>query len=146
MYKKIFFSLLSGALFGVGLTISGMTQPAKVIGFLNFAGLANPARFGIWDASLGFVMAGALAITIIGFSVTPRLGNKPWADTQFRLPTKKEIDIKLVAGSVLFGVGWGIAGYCPGPAFASLVSAGTDSAIFTAFLLVGMWLAKRITK
>lgn len=143
MVKKLVFALLSGALFAVGLVVSGMTQPPKVIGFLNVGGIFAPERFGAWDASLAFVMGGALLVTLIAYAVTPRKGNKPWAAPRFELPTRKDIDLRLVGGAALFGIGWGLAGYCPGPALASLLSGGLDVLAFVAALAVGMWAAKR---
>jgi uncharacterized protein len=142
MSKKIIFALLSGMLFAAGLVVSGMTQPAKVIAFLNVGGLFDSPRFGAWDPSLMFVMGGALVVTFIAFRVTPRLGKAPWAATQFRLPTRNDIDVKLVLGAALFGIGWGIAGYCPGPAFASILTGGADALTFTLFLVLGMLAAK----
>jgi uncharacterized protein len=146
MVKKLFFALLSGALFAVGLVVSGMTQPPKVIGFLNVGGLFAPARFGAWDASLAFVMGGALLVTLVAFAVTPRAGRKPWAAPRFELPTRKNIDGKLVVGAALFGIGWGLVGYCPGPALASLLYGGVDVAVFVAALALGMWAARRLVK
>jgi uncharacterized protein len=130
----------------VGLVVSGMTQPPKVIGFLNVGGIFSPGRFGAWDASLAFVMGGALLVTLIAFAVTPRKGRKPWAAPRFELPTRKEIDGKLVVGAALFGIGWGLVGYCPGPALASLLSGGLDAAVFVAALAIGMWAARRLVK
>ena len=146
MIKKLIFSLLSGALFALGLVVSGMTQTSKVIGFLNVGGIVNPQRFGAWDASLAFVMGGALLVTLVAFAVTPRTGNKPWAATHFELPSRKDIDSKLLLGAVLFGTGWGLAGYCPGPALASLLSGGMDVVVFTVALVLGMVLAKKLVK
>ena len=143
MLKKIAFALLSGALFAVGLVVSGMTQPAKVMGFLNVGGIFAPERFGAWDASLAFVMGGALLVTLVAFAVTPREGNTPWAAPSFELPKRQDIDRNLVLGAALFGVGWGLAGYCPGPAIASLLYGGLDAIYFIAALAVGMWTAKR---
>lgn len=143
MIKKWLAALLAGALFAAGLVVSGMTQPAKVIGFLNVAGMADPARFGAWDASLAFVMGGALCVTLLAFAVTPRPGRKPWLAESFQLPTRHDIDARLLAGAVLFGMGWGLAGYCPGPAIASLFTGGLDAIIFIAALAIGMGAAKR---
>ncbi len=143
MIKKIGFGLLSGGLFALGLVVSGMTQPAKVLGFLNVGGIFAPERFGAWDASLAFVMGGALLVTSMAFAITPRAFKKPWAAQRFELPTRKDIDIKLVAGAALFGIGWGLAGYCPGPALASLLSGGLDALVFVVALALGMWVAKR---
>ena len=146
MIKKIVFAALSGALFAMGLVVSGMTQPPKVIGFLNVGGIFAPERFGAWDASLAFVMGGALLVTLVAFAVTPRAGNRPWAAAKFELPMRKDIDAKLVVGATLFGIGWGLVGYCPGPALASLLTGGVDVIVFVAALAAGMWAARRFFK
>ena len=144
MIKKLTFALLSGALFAIGLVVSGMTQTSKVIGFLNVGAIVNPQRFGVWDASLAFVMGGALLVTWVAFAVTPRDGNKPWAAPRFELPSRKDIDRRLLLGAGLFGIGWGLAGYCPGPALASLLSGEMDVVVFTVALGLGMVLAKKL--
>jgi uncharacterized protein len=144
MIKKIAFGLAAGALFAAGLVVSGMTQTAKVINFLNFGGILAPERFGAWDASLAFVMGGALMITFVAFAITPTQGRKPWVSDKFDLPTRKDIDFKLVAGAAMFGTGWGLAGYCPGPAMASILSGGVDALVFAAALLVGLLFAKKL--
>ena len=146
MIKKIVFAALSGALFAMGLVVSGMTQPPKVLGFLNVGGLFAPQRFGAWDASLAFVMGGALMVTLVAFAVTPRAGKQPWAAASFDLPTRKDIDSKLVVGAAMFGIGWGLAGYCPGPALASLLVGGVDVIVFVAALAAGMCAAGRFVK
>ncbi len=144
MIKKIAFGLAAGALFAAGLVVLGMTQTAKVINFLNFGGIIAPERFGAWDASLVFVMGGAVMITFVAFAITPTQGRKPWVSDKFDLPTRKDIDFKLVAGAAMFGIGWGLAGYCPGPAMASVISGGVDALVFVAALLVGLLFAKRL--
>jgi uncharacterized protein len=144
MIKKIAFGLAAGALFAAGLVVSGMTQTAKVINFLNFGGIVAPERFGVWDASLAFVMGGALMITFVAFAITPTQGRKPWVSDKFDLPTRKDIDFKLLAGAAMFGMGWGLAGYCPGPAMASVISGGVDALVFVAALLVGLLTAKKL--
>jgi uncharacterized membrane protein YedE/YeeE len=134
---KNIFALIAGIMFAAGLVVSGMTQPAKVIGFLDITGK--------WDPSLAFVMSGALLVTLIAFAITPRRGKKPWFAAHFDLPTKnalKDVDAKLIIGAALFGVGWGLAGYCPGPSFAALYAGGLDIVIFVAAMLVGMYFAK----
>jgi uncharacterized protein len=140
---KIVFSIASGGLFALGLVVSGMTQPLKVLGFLNIGGIFAPDRFGPWDPSLAFVMGGAVLVSSIAFSRTPNAIKKPWFAEGFSLPNKSDIDVKLLLGAVLFGIGWGLVGYCPGPAFATLFSGGLDVLLFCGFLLSGMWLAKR---
>jgi uncharacterized protein len=142
MIKKLTFSLLSGAVFALGLVLSGMTQPAKVLGFLNIGGIVAPERFGAWDASLAFVMGGALCVTLLAFAITPLAGRKPWLAERFELPTRQDIDRPLLLGAALFGIGWGLVGYCPGPALASLLTGGLDTLIFVAALAGGMWTAK----
>jgi uncharacterized membrane protein YedE/YeeE len=144
MIKKIAFGLAAGALFAAGLVVSGMTQTAKVINFLNFGGIVAPERFGAWDASLAFVMGGALVITFVAFAITPTKGRKPWVSEKFDLPTRNDIDFKLVAGAAMFGIGWGLAGYCPGPAMASVISGGVDALVFVAALLTGLLFAKKL--
>ena len=144
MIKKIAFGLAAGALFAAGLVVSGMTQTAKVINFLNFGGIFAPERLGAWDASLAFVMGGALMITLVAFAITPTQGRKPWVSDKFDLPTRKDIDFKLVTGAAMFGTGWGLAGYCPGPAMASIISGGIDALVFVAALLVGLLFAKKL--
>jgi uncharacterized protein len=142
------FALAAGLLFALGLVVSGMTQPAKVIGFLNIGGLAQgvswTAQAGLWDPSLAFVMGGALMVTLIAFAFTPRTGNKPWAAEAFALPTRQDIDTKLIAGGVLFGIGWALAGYCPGPALTSVLTGGIDAIAFVVAMLVGMVAAKKL--
>jgi uncharacterized protein len=144
MIKKMLFGLAAGTLFAAGLVVSGMTQPSKVIGFLNFGGIVAPDRFGAWDASLAFVMGGALLVTLIAFAITPAPGRQPWAAEKFDLPARKDMDTKLIAGAAMFGTGWGLAGYCPGPALASVISGGIDALIFVAALLVGLLIAKKL--
>jgi uncharacterized protein len=142
--KKLFFATLSGLLFAAGLVLSGMTQPAKVIGFLNIGGLSQgvswTAAAGFWDPSLAFVMGGALMVTLMAFAVTPKW-QKPWAAERFELPTRSDVDLRLVLGAALFGVGWGVAGYCPGPALAS-VFVSWDAVVFSLAMLVGMVFVK----
>ena len=121
-----------------------MTQTSKVIGFLNLGGIVNPQRFGAWDASLAFIMGSALLVTLLAYAITPLSGKKPWAHTAFELPKRTDIDAKLLAGAALFGVGWGLAGYCPGPALASLLSGRMNMLVFVAALVVGLLTAKRL--
>jgi len=137
---------LCGSLFGLGLVLAGMTQPAKVLGFLNLGGLLQPQVFGAWDPSLAFVMGGAVLVTLAGFAGTLRPGRSPWLTARFHLPTRHDITPRLVLGSALFGTGWGLAGYCPGPALASVLTGGSDVLIFTGAMLVGIVLARRWTE
>lgn len=130
-----FFALFSGLVFGLGLIAGGMTDPTKVKGFLDL--------FGRWDPSLGLVMGGAIAVGVLAFAFARRR-SVTWTGGHFELPASKLIDTRLVFGGVLFGVGWGIAGYCPGPALVS-ASAGSSAAMgFVAAMLVGMVLHDRV--
>jgi uncharacterized membrane protein YedE/YeeE len=122
-------ALASGLLFGLGLTVSSMIDPAKVLSFLDIA--------GNWDPSLAFVMLAAIPVTAIGFAIAGRRG-KPLIETFFRGPTATAIDRRLVLGSLLFGVGWGLVGYCPGPALAALGLGNPATWLFVAAMLAGM--------
>ncbi len=145
--KKLTFAFASALLFALGLVVSGMTQPAKVIGFLHLGGLKNglswTAQEGYWDPSLALVMGGALLVTLIAFAITPKAPRKPWAAASFRLPSRTDIDRPLLLGAAVFGIGWGLAGYCPGPALSSVLTSGADALLFVAAMLLGMWVAKR---
>ena len=122
--------LVTGVVFGLGLAISGMTNPAKIIAFLNV--------LGDWDPSLLLVMGSAVTVTWIGYRVSP--GAAPILDTDFHLPAATMLDRRLIIGAAIFGIGWGLAGYCPGPAIASLGSGSPHVYLFVAALLVGGYL------
>jgi uncharacterized membrane protein YedE/YeeE len=124
----------AGLLFGAGLEVSRMVDPAKVLGFLDIA--------GDWDPSLAFVLAGAVATAGIGFRLVLGHSTRPLFAEIYRLPTARDIDRRLVAGAVLFGVGWSLVGLCPGPALANLGLAFRPAAIFVAAMLAGMALFK----
>lgn len=123
-------AFLGGLVFGIGLAISGMTQPAKIVGFFDFA--------GNWDPSLGFVMVGALLVYTPIYRAVVKQWDRPIWASSFSLPTRKDIDWRLVSGSALFGVGWGLGGYCPGPAFTSVGARSHEALIFGAAMLVGV--------
>jgi len=125
----VFTSLLAGLVFGLGLIVSGMANPAKVLGFLDLA--------GAWDPSLGFVMAGAIAVGMVSFFVAKRR-MVSLIGAEMRLPTSRHIDRRLVGGSVLFGIGWGVAGFCPGPGLVSLGMGEIKALVFVAAMLAGM--------
>ena len=125
--KPLVSALGAGILFGIGLWVSGMANPNKVLGFLDVT--------GAWDASLLLVMGGAVAVTLVGFRVYKE---------KFQPPTRKDIDFPLVAGAALFGIGWGIAGYCPGPALTALSTLSNESIIFVAAMLAGGMLHKLV--
>jgi len=130
---RIVASLLAGLLFGLGLIISGMSNPAKILNFLDV--------FGTWDASLAFVMAGAVAVTFVGYRfVLSR--NQPLFEAKFFVPTAKDIDAPLIAGATIFGMGWGLSGFCPGPALAALPLLADGTLVFVPAMLVGMWFAR----
>lgn len=122
-------SLLAGLVFGVGLIVSGMADPSKVLGFLDL--------FGRWDPSLALVMAAAIAVGVIAFAVAGRR-SRSLLGAEMKLPTARHIDRRLVAGSLLFGIGWGVAGFCPGPALVALGMGQAKAWVFVAFMLVGM--------
>lgn len=126
---QLLIAFVTGLVFGLGLIISGMTDPSKVIGFLDLA--------GNWDPSLAFVMAGAILVGLSGFRLA-RARTQAFLGGPFRVPTARHIDRRLVLGSLVFGAGWGLAGYCPGPALASLASGGGKPLVFTIAMLVGM--------
>ena len=134
----IFTSLLAGLVFGLGLILSGMANPAKVLGFLDLG--------GAWDPSLAFVMAGAIAVGVVAFAVARRR-TRSFLGTAMQLPTSRDIDRRLVMGGVLFGIGWGVAGFCPGPGLVALGMGEIKALVFVAAMLVGMgafeWLERR---
>lgn len=123
------FAFAAGLVFGVGLIVSGMTDPGKVIAFLDIA--------GTWDPSLGFVMAGAIFIGFFAFRIAGKR-SRSFLRGAMHLPTRRDIDARLVLGSALFGIGWGMAGVCPGPALVLFASGIEQAAIFVAAMLGGM--------
>ncbi|WP_271204529.1 YeeE/YedE family protein [Methylopila jiangsuensis] len=120
---------LSGVTFGLGLALSGMLDPQRVRGFLDI--------FGDWDPSLAFVLGGAVAVASVGVQIARRM-NRPAFDDDFHLPATRPIDGKLIAGAAMFGVGWGMAGLCPGPAVASISLGVPKTLVFLAAMLAGM--------
>jgi len=134
---SIVLAAASGALFGVGLLVSGMTQPAKVIGFLDVT--SN------WDPSLAFVMGGAVAVYAVLFRLALRRSD-PWFDVKFHLPTRSDIDVSLIAGSALFGIGWGLGGLCPGPGLVAAAGGSMPALAFVGAMIVGMLLQQRTAR
>lgn len=126
---KMLVNLFAGTLFGLGLTVSGMVNPQKVIGFLDFA--------GDWDPTLAFVMGGAVLVAMPAFRLILRRPHPILAD-DFDLPTRKDVDGRLLGGAALFGVGWGLAGFCPGPAVTALASGLLPVFAFVAAMIAGM--------
>lgn len=127
--RRILPPLASGTLFGAGLALGGMTDPARVRGFLDL--------FGAWDPTLAFVMGGAVIVMAIAWRLQARM-QRPLFGERFALPDRTDLDGKLIAGSVLFGIGWGLAGLCPGPGLASLALSPRDALPFVAAMLAGM--------
>ena len=128
---------LIGLLFGLGLVIAGMSDPAKVLNFLDVAAITT----GGWDPSLAFVMAGGIATTWLGYRWVLRR-DRPVFDPQFHLPTPKPLDAPIFVGPAIFGVGWGLAGFCPGPAFTALGTGSTKAALFVIAMVIGMVAAR----
>jgi uncharacterized membrane protein YedE/YeeE len=130
-------ALISGIIFGLGLCVSEMINPTRVIGFLDL--------LGNWDATLLFVMIAALAVAGIGFPLVLKRANPLLAD-KFFVPERSDIDSRLIAGSVIFGIGWGLAGLCPGPAIAALASLSPSILMFVVAMAVGQWIASRFER
>ena len=135
--QRLIPAFLIGLLFGLGIVISGMGNPAKVLNFFDFA--------GTWDPSLIFVMGGALAVTFIGYRfVLAR--NRPLADERFHVPTSRTIDARLIGGAAVFGVGWGMAGFCPGGALPVIGTGRIEVLLFVAAMIAGIFTAQALTR
>ena len=130
-------ALLCGMVFGIGLAVSGMTDTAKVLGFLDI--------FGAWVPDLAFVMGAAVCVTLVAFRFVLKL-KRPLLSPRFLLSGKTVIDGRIVGGAAIFGIGWGIYGYCPGPALSALVYLDSKTGIFVVAMLVGMALANRVSR
>jgi uncharacterized membrane protein YedE/YeeE len=128
--KENILSFVSGAIFAVGLGIGGMLEPARVVGFLDF--------FGTWDPTLAFVMAGGLAVNVFAYHVLTKKREVPAFSTRFHLPSRRDLTLRLVLGSAIFGVGWALAGYCPGPAITTVATTTLDAFAFVGAMAVGM--------
>ena len=133
---RIVGALAVGLLFGAGVSVSGMINPAKVLGFLDFA--------GDWDPTLGLVMLGALIAAAPGYALAKRR-DAPLTEYRFQIPTTRHIDVPLIAGALMFGVGWGLVGFCPGPAIAAIATGLQDVLIFCAAMVAGMGLFRVYT-
>ncbi len=131
---KILHALFIGAVFGIGIALSGMANPAKVVNFFDIA--------GSWDPSLMFVMGGALLVTAIGYRVLFGMRSKPLLAESFSLPTRKDIDARMVLGAATFGVGWGIAGFCPGGAIPALGLGHPETFLFLGGMIAGIVIAR----
>lgn len=132
--SRLLLSFFAGGLFGLGLLISQMTNPQKVLAFLDV--------FGAWDPSLAFVMGGALAVTALGYRVILRRP-APALDADFHIPERSRMDARLIGGGALFGIGWGLVGLCPGPAFSSLSFGGMPTLVFVGSMLIPMLAIRR---
>jgi uncharacterized protein len=130
--QLVVLALGAGVLFGVGLVVSGMTQPEKVLGFLDVT--------GDWDPTLLCVMGGAVAVNFVAYRCAR--GRSPWIAERFFVPAGTPIDARLCVGALLFGVGWGLGGYCPGPSIVSLATGSAPVLVFVAAMLAGMWLVR----
>lgn len=130
---RIFISYLIGLVFGVGISISGMANPAKVLNFFDVA--------GTWDPSLAFVMGGAVVVTFLGYRFVLKRP-APLMSAHFYLPERRDLDLPLIGGSAVFGIGWGIAGFCPGGALPALGTGRTEVIVFVGALLAGILLTK----
>src|SRR5438094_671582 len=124
-------AFVSGVVFALGLGISGMTRPIKIVGFLDF--------FGNWDASLAFVMIGAIGVYAIAYRFTQKM-SAPILAPAFAIPSRNDLDARLIVGSALFGTGWGLAGFCSGPAIVSLASGAIPVAMFVVTMALGVYL------
>jgi uncharacterized membrane protein YedE/YeeE len=134
---RLIASYISGLIFGIGISISGMANPAKVLNFFDVA--------GTWDPSLIFVMGGALIVTFIGYRFVLRRPS-PTLEETFKLPTLSDIDLPLIGGSAIFGIGWGITGFCPGGVLPALGTGRSEVFIFTGALLAGIFVAKALLR
>ncbi|MDW7746237.1 DUF6691 family protein [Halomonas sp.] len=132
---KTIMGYVAGLIFGLGLAISGMTDPARVLGFLDVA--------GAWDPTLMFVLGGAVITNFIGYRLVLRRPNPVFGE-HFQLPTRQDIDGRLIGGAALFGIGWGLSGYCPGPAFASIAGLSGPLLAMLVAMVAGWFLARAI--
>lgn len=130
-----FSGLAAGLVFGAGLVLSGMTRPEKVLGFLDV--------FGAWDASLMFVMLGAIVVHAVSYRLIRRRSTPLFAPA-FLVPSRRDFDAKLLIGAAVFGAGWGLGGYCPGPAIVALPGGGAGVATFVIAMLAGMWVTGKL--
>jgi hypothetical protein len=128
-------AFVTGLIFGLGLVISGMANPAKVLNFLDVS--------GTWDPSLAFVMGGAVIVTFLGYRLAWKRA-EPLFASRFEVPTRTDVDPRIISGAALFGIGWGLGGYCPGPALTAVSLAAPGTFAFLAAMIGGMWLARAV--
>ncbi|XKE44664.1 YeeE/YedE family protein [Halomonas organivorans] len=132
---RFLMAYIAGLLFGLGLAVSGMTDPARVLGFLDI--------LGAWDPTLMFVLGGAVVTNFFGYRLAMRRPNPLFAGA-FQVPTRRDLDGRLIGGAALFGIGWGLSGYCPGPAFASVAGITAPLAAMLGAMIVGWFLARAL--
>ncbi len=132
--NRVVSAFLIGAVFGIGIVVAGMANPAKILNFFDV--------FGAWDPSLAFVMGGGLAVAFVGYRLVFRLEDRPLLEAAFSLPKRKDIDRELVGGAAVFGIGWGIAGFCPGGAIPALGLGHSEVVIFLAAMVAGIVLGR----
>lgn len=135
--KTAIAAFIGGLGFAIGLGLAGMTQPDRIIGFLDF--------FGAWDPTLAFVMAGAVATYLLVMRLVARQP-RPFASDKFRIPTRRDIDVRLVVGAAIFGAGWGLSGYCPGPGLTSIGALQLEGLAFVAAMIGGMLLYRSVER
>ena len=133
----LFVQFLIGLIFGSGLVLAGMSDPAKVLNFLDVAAIVS----GGWDPSLAFVMGGGVIVTFLGYGYVLK-PKRPIFDTSFHVPKATQLDVPVVIGPAIFGVGWGLVGFCPGPAFTALGAGSFSAVVFVAAMLAGMLVAR----
>jgi uncharacterized protein len=142
---SLLIQLLLGLLFGTGLVIAGMSDPQKVLNFLDVAAIPT----GGWDPSLAFVMGGGVIVSFIGYKLVLQR-ERPIFDSAFHVPSRKDIDLPILVGPAIFGIGWGLSGFCPGPAFTALGTGNSQAILFVITMIIGMvaarWLAMRQIK
>lgn len=141
---ELWLAAVAGVVFAAGLTLGGMTDPRRVLAFLDMRAMFEGDFPGRWDPTLGLVLLGAVSVSLLAFWLTPSYAKKPWFTAEFMLPRKMPVDTRLIAGAILFGIGWGIIGYCPGPALATLFTGDFDVALFVLAMLPGMYLGRKI--
>lgn len=134
--NKLMSAFVIGIVFGLGILMSGMINPAKVLNFFDIA--------GTWDPSLAFVMGGGLAVAIIGYQWSQRMQRKPVFEPDFAMPTRRDIDLQLIGGAAVFGIGWGIAGFCPGGAIPALGLGHLETWVFVAAMIAGIVFARAV--
>ena len=141
---ELWLAAAAGVVFAAGVTMGGLTDPRRVLAFLDVRLIFEGAFPGAWDPTLGLVMLGALSVSLLAFWLTPTYARKPWFTPEFVLPRKMPVDGRLIVGAILFGLGWGTIGYAPGPVLASLFTGDFDVALFVLAMLPGMYLARKV--